>query len=188
MARVSRVVLTLAFYPRERWAAVPLGQGPDMGTLSSKGCGGGGTFASRGDPVVRLGLIMLEFDSCLLERAGTRAARNETDELDEIVGHSRPRLSEIGKPEESTVALQALSTRTCRSRSDTGGLRKRSTCSARRPLKKWGGESRGRGVGCLNFGGRCDWLASVREVVVVNLALCGRFRSIWSLCWGCQAL
>jgi hypothetical protein len=51
--------------------------------LSSKRCARGETLASPGDPVLQLGLVVLELDFCLLERAGTRATLNETAEMDE---------------------------------------------------------------------------------------------------------
>jgi len=51
--------------------------------LSSTRGTAGETPASPGDPVAQLALVALELDFCVLERAGTRAALDETDEMDE---------------------------------------------------------------------------------------------------------
>ena len=42
------------------------------------------TPALPGDPVAQLALVSLELDFCVLERAGTRAALNQTDEMDDF--------------------------------------------------------------------------------------------------------
>ncbi|MGP0037556.1 MAG: hypothetical protein ACLP4R_23730, partial [Solirubrobacteraceae bacterium] len=56
-----------------------------LGTnLSSTRGAASETPALPGDPVARLALVALEPDFCVLERAGTRAALNQTDEMDEI--------------------------------------------------------------------------------------------------------
>ena len=53
-------------------------------TKPSSTCGAAGeTSASPGDPVEQLALVTLELDFCVLERAGTRVALNETDDMDE---------------------------------------------------------------------------------------------------------
>ena len=51
--------------------------------LSSKRRAGGETLAEPGDAGVHLALVVLEPDFCILDRAGTRAALSETDEMDE---------------------------------------------------------------------------------------------------------
>jgi hypothetical protein len=51
--------------------------------LSSTRSAASETPALPGDPVAQLALVAHEIDFCVLERAGTRAALNETDEMDE---------------------------------------------------------------------------------------------------------
>jgi hypothetical protein len=52
--------------------------------LSSKRRAGGETLAEPGDAGVHLALVVLKPDFCVLDRAGTRAALSETDEMDEL--------------------------------------------------------------------------------------------------------
>ena len=56
---------------------------PRWTNLSSELRAGGATLGSVGDPVVQVAFVVLEPDFRLLERAGTRATLNETDEMDE---------------------------------------------------------------------------------------------------------
>lgn len=66
---------------RKRWAV-------DISLLvrtnpSSQRCAGGETLAEPGDAGAHLALVVLEPDFCVLDRAGTRAALSETDEMDD---------------------------------------------------------------------------------------------------------
>ena len=62
--------------------------------LSSKRRAGGETLAEPGDAGVHRALVVLERDFCVVDRAGTRTAPSETDELDETeqprAGRGRP--------------------------------------------------------------------------------------------------
>ena len=57
---------------------------PERTNLSSKRRPGGETLAEPGDAGVHLALVVLEPDFCVLDRAGTRAALSETDEMDDF--------------------------------------------------------------------------------------------------------
>ena len=52
--------------------------------LSSTRRAAGVSLASPGDPVAQFAPIVLELDFCVPERAGTRAALNDTGEMDEL--------------------------------------------------------------------------------------------------------
>ena len=55
----------------------------DRTYLSSKCRAGAETLAEPRDAGVHLALVVLEPDFCILDRAGTRAALSETDEMDD---------------------------------------------------------------------------------------------------------
>ncbi len=57
---------------------------PVRTNLSSELRAGGEALGSPGDPVAAVAVVVLEPDFRLLERAGTRATLNETDELDDL--------------------------------------------------------------------------------------------------------
>jgi hypothetical protein len=59
---------------------------PHRTNLSSTRGAAGETPASPGDPVEQRALVTLELDFCALEQAGTRAALNESDEMDDEEG------------------------------------------------------------------------------------------------------
>src|ERR1700733_7023796 len=67
----------------EQAPAKELRSPPDWTRLRSTRGAAGETPASPGDPVEQLALVALELDFCVLERASTRAALNETAEMDE---------------------------------------------------------------------------------------------------------
>jgi hypothetical protein len=63
---------------------------PPWANLSSTRRGAGETLASPGDPVAQLALIVPELDFCVPERAGTRPALNDTDEMDDLRSSASP--------------------------------------------------------------------------------------------------
>jgi hypothetical protein len=70
------------------WASEPpMGAALMVGTNpSSTRRATGETLTSPGDPAAQLAVVVLELDFCVLDRAGTRPALNDTSQMDDEEG------------------------------------------------------------------------------------------------------